>query len=80
MVDGFEFDKTYVFDKYKYIEDEKNDDSLEPRDMYHFNENTRAWVDALHGQEVELISEVLGTISMYRDIPISINWCIEKEN
>lgn len=78
-MESFEFDKTYVFDRDRYIEDEKNDDSIDAREMYEFNDATRAWVDRLHGKEVTLISEVLGTVSMYNDIPISINWCKIKE-
>lgn len=78
-MENFEFDKTYVFDRDRYIEDEKNDDSIDAREMYDFNINTRNWVDNLHGKEVRLLSETLGTISMYNDIPISINWCIEKQ-
>lgn len=79
MLDGFDFDKIYVFDKQRYLEDEKNDDSIDARDMYEFNIHTRNWVDDLDGKEVTLLSDVLGTVSMYRDIPISINWCKEKQ-
>lgn len=79
-MESFDFDKRYVFDRDRYIEDERNDDSIDARDMYEFNINTRQWVDKLHGQEVELISEVLGTVSMYMDIPISVNWCKEKKD
>lgn len=78
-MENFEFDKIYIFDKYKYIEDEKNDESIDARDMYDFNNMTRTWVDKLHGQEVTPIFSNLGTVAMYRDIPISINWCKIKE-
>lgn len=77
MYDSFDFSKRYVFDRDRYIEDERNDDSIDAREMYEFNIHTRQWVDKLHNKEVTLISEVLGTVSMYKDIPISVNWCRE---
>lgn len=67
----------YFFNKNKYIEDEKLDDSIDARDMYEFNPNVRRWVDNLQGKEVTPISDTIGIVQGYHDIPISINWCEE---
>lgn len=78
-VECFNPNKRYVFDRDRYLEDEKKDDSITAKDMYSFNRNVKKWVDNLHGKEVKLISEVVGTVSMYKDIYISVNWCKELE-
>lgn len=79
MLDNFDFNKRYVFDRDRYLEDEKRDDSITAKDMYHFNKDVKKWVDDLHGEEVKLISDAVGTVSMYKDIYISVNWCKELE-
>lgn len=76
-IDSFDLNKKYVFDRDMYLADEKQDESITAKEMYDFNENVRNWVDNLHGKEVTLISEVLGTVSMYKDVFISANWCKE---
>lgn len=78
QLEEFDLSKKYVFSKEKYIEDEKQDETLDKFETYQFNKNVREWVDKIDGQEVALISEVLGTVSMYKDIFISVNWCKEK--
>lgn len=77
QLEEFDLSKRYVFSKERYIEDEKQDDTLTKFETYQFNKNVREWVDKIDGEEVTLISEVLGTVSMYKDIFISVNWCKE---
>ncbi len=78
QLEEFDLSKRYVFSKERYLEDEKQDETLDKFETYQFNKNVREWVDKIDGQEVALISEVLGTVSMYKDIFISVNWCKEK--
>ena len=78
QLEEFDLSKRYIFSKEKYIEDEKQDETLDKFETYQFNKNVREWVDNIDGQEVTLISEVLGTVSIYKDIFISVNWCKEK--
>lgn len=77
QLEEFDLSKRYVFSKERYLEDEKQDETLDKFETYQFNKNVREWVDKIDGQEVALISEVLGTVSMYKDIFISVNWCKE---
>lgn len=79
QLEEFDLSKKYVFSKEKYIEDEKQDETLTKFEKYQFNKNIKKWVDDADGEEVILISEVLGTISMYKDVFISVNWCKEKQ-
>ena len=77
QLEEFDLSKRYIFSKERYIEDEKQDDTLTKFETYQFNKNVREWVNKIDGEEVTLISEVLGTVSMYKDIFISVNWCKE---
>lgn len=76
---SFKNDKDYIFDKYKYIEDEKLDKTIDAKNMYEFNLAIKNWVDKTHGEKIKVLSESLGVVQAYSDIPISANWCIEIE-
>ncbi|MGL5649827.1 MAG: hypothetical protein ACRDDY_18510 [Clostridium sp.] len=78
-MDSFEYDKIYVFDKNRYLIDERKDNSLSLIDKYEYNPNIKSWVDNLHMQEVIPVSDTLAKTKMYQDI-VSINWCSIKED